>query len=198
MIIDKFKGPFSFLSNFYETKVEVEGITYPSSEHAYQALKTYSVDERKLIATARTPGHAKRMGQKVKMRSTWHIEKYGAMEHVLRCKFAQNHLLRSKLMETGSIPLVEGNTWGDRIWGVCDGTGSNALGLMLMKLRAEYLQFGGKRILLRHDESDSYVVTFGEQEYGQLLDRSREDLLDVTGIIEHETAYWRDFLEVKD
>ena len=31
--------------------------------------------------------------------------------------------------------LVEGNTWGDKVWGVCDGVGENNLGKTLMRIR---------------------------------------------------------------
>lgn len=31
----------------------------------------------------------------------------------------------------------EGNTWGDKFWGVCDGEGENHLGKLLMEVRAE-------------------------------------------------------------
>ena len=33
--------------------------------------------------------------------------------------------------------LEEGNTWGDRVWGVCQGQGENRLGKILMKVREE-------------------------------------------------------------
>ena len=33
--------------------------------------------------------------------------------------------------------LVEGNTWGDRYWGVYNGQGKNWLGRLLMQVRGE-------------------------------------------------------------
>ena len=44
-------------------------------------------------------------------------------------------VLRDKLMATGNCQLIEGNTWGDRYWGVCDGVGQNHLGRLLMEIR---------------------------------------------------------------
>lgn len=38
---------------------------------------------------------------------------------------------------TGDVELVEGNWWGDRFWGVCDGVGENRLGRCLMEVRKE-------------------------------------------------------------
>lgn len=41
------------------------------------------------------------------------------------------------LLDYFAAELIEGNTWGDRIWGVCDGVGENRLGKILMRVRAE-------------------------------------------------------------
>ena len=38
-IIDSFRGEYGFLSNFNKSRVEFEGMTYPSVEHAFQAAK---------------------------------------------------------------------------------------------------------------------------------------------------------------
>lgn len=43
--------------------------------------------------------------------------------------------LAQRLLETGEKYLVEGNTWNDTLWGVCNGRGRNLLGLMLMEIR---------------------------------------------------------------
>ena len=48
----------------------------------------------------------------------------------------------AKLLATGDAQLEEGNTWGDRIWGVYQGQGDNRLGKILMKVREE-LRRGG-------------------------------------------------------
>lgn len=59
------------------------------------------------------------------------------MEYLLRQKFHDPEL-QQRLLDTGSEELVEGNTWGDVYWGVCDGKGQNNLGKILMDLRREY------------------------------------------------------------
>jgi N-glycosidase YbiA len=126
-----------FLSNFYFCDVKYEGITYPTSEHAFQAAKTLDVSERKRIAGLGNPGLAKRAGRKLKsIRSNWDSIRIGVMEDILRIKFS-NPELRAKLLSTGEEKLVEGNDWGDRFWGVCDGQGENWLGQLLMKIREE-------------------------------------------------------------
>ena len=57
-----------FLSNFYESPMTIQGITYPTNEHFFQAMKTLDPSERKKIASAQTPGRAKRLGRQVKLR----------------------------------------------------------------------------------------------------------------------------------
>lgn len=44
--IDSFNGKYRFLSNFYPVKVKLDGVTYDSVEHAYQAAKTIDKEER--------------------------------------------------------------------------------------------------------------------------------------------------------
>ena len=59
------------------------------------------------------------------------------MYDICRAKFMQNPNLARLLIETGDATLIEGNTWGDRVWGVCDGVGENRLGRILMRIRSE-------------------------------------------------------------
>lgn len=39
-MIAEFHGPYLFLSNFFPATVQLDGIPYPSVEHAYQTAKT--------------------------------------------------------------------------------------------------------------------------------------------------------------
>ena len=135
-MISSFSGGYSFLGNFYPCEIKYEGIDYPSSEHAFQAAKTHNMDERRKISYASSAGKAKRMGRKLVIRRDWDHVRIGIMEAILRIKFADPELKRL-LLQTDSEELVEGNTWGDRFWGVCDGEGENHLGKLLMKIRAE-------------------------------------------------------------
>lgn len=59
------------------------------------------------------------------------------MYDICIAKFMQNKNLAQLLIETGDATLIEGNTWGDRVWGVCDGVGENRLGKILMQIRAK-------------------------------------------------------------
>lgn len=134
--IGSFDGLYRFLSNFWPVKIPFEGITYPSVEHAYQAAKTLDVQLRHRIAVLPMPGQAKRMGGTLELRSNWGQLKFSYMELLLRYKF-MNPMERKWLLRTGDAYLEEGNTHGDRIWGVCRGRGENHLGKLLMKIRSE-------------------------------------------------------------
>ena len=141
MIIE-FEDEHAFLSNFYPSTFTHDGITYPTNEHFFQAMKTLDIDERKAIAAAETPGKAKRMGRQVELRPDWEKVKLHYMELGLKLKF-QNPELAKKLIETGDEELIEGNWWHDNTWGSCYCVkcsriaGRNLLGMLLMKLRKE-------------------------------------------------------------
>ncbi len=133
-MIDSFEGKYEFLSNFYPSPIFFEGITYPTNEHFFQAMKTLDQKERQEIAAADTPGKAKRMGRRVALRLDWEAVKVDIMRTGLMLKFSDARLAQ-KLVATGNEELVEGNWWGDRFWGRCDGAGRNMLGQLLMELR---------------------------------------------------------------
>lgn len=137
-MINKFDGTkYSFLSNFYLAEIEYEGIVYPSSEHAYQAAKSLDVEVRKRIANCKTPGLSKKAGRRVNMRPNWDYIKRDIMLDIVRIKFKTHKELAQKLLDTGDEELIEGNTWGDTFFGVCNGIGQNHLGKVLMIVRNE-------------------------------------------------------------
>ena len=138
MTISSFEGYFRFLSNFYPCKIKMgDGIIYPSSEHAYQAFKSKSLSERKVISRLSSPQEAKRAGKKLRAREDWEFVKLSVMESIVRIKFTTDPFLKTKLVNTGDRELIEGNWWGDTFWGVCKGIGQNNLGKILMKIRKE-------------------------------------------------------------
>lgn len=137
MKIDSFSGEYEFLSNFYPSTVcDADGITYPTVEHYFQAMKTVYLPERQKIAAAPTPGKAKRMGRRVFLRSDWNAIKVEVMRQGLKQKFSDANL-RKKLLATGDSELIEGNWWHDTFWGMCNGVGENHLGKLLMEIREE-------------------------------------------------------------
>ena len=142
MIIDKFENEYAFLSNFYPSPVQENGITYPTIEHYFQAQKTTVPFERVAIANAATPGRAKQEGRRITLRHDWENIKDNVMLQGLRLKFAIPELAE-KLLATGDAELIEGTVWHDNIWGNCscpeceDIPGQNKLGKLLMLVREE-------------------------------------------------------------
>lgn len=136
-MIDSFSGEYRFLSNFWMCPVEFDGHVYSSVEHAFVAAKTHDEEFRSKVRMTQSPAMAKRMGRTVKLRPDWDLNKRIVMYTLVSDKFRRNHLLGMALVGTGDEELVEGNTWGDRYWGVCDGVGENWLGKTLMQVRKE-------------------------------------------------------------
>jgi ribA/ribD-fused uncharacterized protein len=141
--IAEFRGRFRFLSNFWSTDIWFEGVCYPSLEHAFQAAKTLDPEDREWIRRATSPKQAKRRGgrrgeggRRITLRSDWEAVKVELMRELIGIKFARGSELAERLLATGEGELVEGNWWGDRFWGVCDGRGENWLGRLLVECRA--------------------------------------------------------------
>lgn len=133
-MIDSFKGPHSWLSNFATCTVMLDGIRYSSVENAFQAAKTLDPDERKPF-TSCSAATAKQLGKRVTLRSDWLDMRQSIMYNLCNQKFEQEPY-RSRLLSTGNQELVEGNWWNDTFWGVCRGKGSNHLGKIIMQIRS--------------------------------------------------------------
>ena len=114
--------------------IRYNGLTFLNNEAAFQAQKC---PERANEFCRLNPSDAKRLGRKVRLRSDWETVKDKVMYDVCHAKFSQNAELRKQLLKTGDVELIEGNAWGDRVWGVCGGVGENRLGRILMRIRDE-------------------------------------------------------------
>lgn len=144
-MINSFDGEFAFLSNFYDSPISDGRMIMPTVEHYFQAAKADSMYDYIAIATAKTPGQAKRAGRKAVLRHDWEDVKMNVMREALRKKFSDPEL-KAKLLATGDQILEEGNTWHDNFWGVChcvkcqDTMAHNHLGKLLMELRTELME----------------------------------------------------------
>lgn len=135
--INSFRNEYAFLSNFFESPVTYDGITYRNSESAFQAQKCENKEDRLQFADL-NPSEAKHLGRHVPLRKDWESVKIELMRDIVREKFRQNPDLLDKLLDTGNVYLEEGNDWGDKIWGIVNGNGRNLLGFTLMELRDEF------------------------------------------------------------
>lgn len=130
-VIDRFRGQYFFLSNFYPVAVGL----FPHAEAAFQSYKCSNpIDKKRFEESDLTGAQARALGRKVALSPDWEKEKVGYMRDVVHAKF-QNPDLRKKLTETGDAVLIEGNEY-DGFWGVCGGKGENMLGMLLMEERA--------------------------------------------------------------
>jgi ribA/ribD-fused uncharacterized protein len=139
--INGFLGEYRFLSNFWPCYVMYEEMVFPTAEHAYQAAKVADHEVKIKIKNCPTPAEAKDFFEthKISPDPGWTIEKkLVIMEELLVIKFCgKEPLLTRALLDTGDADLVEGNTWNDTFWGVCNGSGENHLGRLLIKVRGD-------------------------------------------------------------
>ena len=122
--ISAFRGAYDFLSNFYPAPITYNGLVFKNNEAAFQSAKC---PERRAEFCCLNPSEAKRLGRRVKLRNDWERIKDTVMYEICKAKFLQNPDLAERLISTRDFELIEGNNWGDHIWGVCDGYGENRL-----------------------------------------------------------------------
>lgn len=101
------------LDNFYECNFTADGVTWPSSEHYYQASK-FPDDEalREKLRAAPSGMRCWSMGQDHPLRPDWEEVKVEAMYRANHHKFSQNRNLRTLLVSTqGPISAQGGLFW---------------------------------------------------------------------------------------
>lgn len=139
-------------SNFYATRLILDGKEWPTSEHYYQAMKFLDPVLQETIRTASTPTIAASLGRSKDspLREDWESVKEDVMRKAIYAKFSQNWKLKEKLLATNDAILVE-HTVKDSYWGDGgNGKGKNRLGYLLMQLR---------NILREEDEKNPYNTT---------------------------------------
>ena len=140
-MIGPFRDENRYLSNFYISPFEINGVKYRTVEHFYQSMKTVIPGERVQVINANSPGNAKRLGRNVTIRNDWDEVKIWVMTLGVYSKFSQNRHLADKLLATGGEELVELNNWHDNYWGYCscrkciNVKSRNKLGKTLMLVR---------------------------------------------------------------
>ncbi len=146
-MINSFVDTYHFLCNFYmlENPIQYGELSFPTSEHFYQGMKTSDLTARQAISEIKEPRVAKKAGQIIELKSNWNDIKSEVMKLGLILKFSNNADILKQLMETNDKHIVEGNGWHDNLWGNCicyeceNITGQNLLGKALMEVR-EYFK----------------------------------------------------------
>ncbi len=131
--------PYGEFSNFAPFRIEIDGKSWPASEHFFQAQKFAEQSYREEIRSTVSPMNAARMGRDRKhpIRKDWEAVKDHVMYRAVRAKFEQHAELRALLLSTDDARLIE-HTENDRYWADGgDGGGKNMLGVILMRVRKE-------------------------------------------------------------
>jgi ribA/ribD-fused uncharacterized protein len=181
----EFRGEHRFLSNFYPSRVVITlpvwgaaplgtestphaRLDGPTVEHVFQAAKAPRGPELEAILNASTSGDAKRLGRDVRVREDWESVKRDVMLACLRAKFRPRSGLAAQLvLGTGNRMLVEGNTWGDRVWGATWSGWTPEKGLF---------QREGMKVWARERDQGMIRALTGENWLGRLLMLVRAEL----------------------
>jgi N-glycosidase YbiA len=146
------RASFRFLSHFYQSPIFVDGETWPTVEHYFQAQRSNDPTYREAIRRAVTPGNAERLAASpdaprriskqswfrrhgMQPRADWRDVELDIMRRGDWAKFTQNPPLAEMLLATGSAELLEDSPV-DVFWGQGpDGLGQNWAGRILMEIR---------------------------------------------------------------
>ena len=152
MYFHRDRPDFGFLSHFHPSPVELDGESWATVEHYYQAQKSVDLRYRQAIRDASTPGVAKRLAahpqsspraakkswfgaNELMPRMDWSAVKLDIMRRADFAKFSQNPDLAELLRSTGDAELIEDSP-SEPFWGTGpDGLGDNWAGRVLMEVR---------------------------------------------------------------
>ena len=138
--INFIESPWHYLSPFSAHQIKVDEKIYPTLEHAYQAMRLKSDEQRSKVQNCPSPLEAWRLGQKYKINPNNLVSDYDKtelMERLMRLKLKQHPDIAAVLLESGGRGLHK--VFGtDYFWGTGhDGSGQNIMGKLWMKLRDE-------------------------------------------------------------
>jgi len=136
-MIEEFKGEYRWLSNFVPVNIHLNGIDYPSVEHAYMSAKSDKEGWKKFCSNPfNEPPEIKRKSRTIELVENWNDIKVNVMRTCLIQKF-NTEPFKTKLLNTKNQYIQEGNYWNDKFWGVCLKTndGENNLGKLIMEIR---------------------------------------------------------------
>jgi predicted NAD-dependent protein-ADP-ribosyltransferase YbiA (DUF1768 family) len=122
-------GKYKALTNSYPSMIVVEGISYPTLEHAFQAAKLTDTETKVLISKAKLPDVSSLVGEGF-TRPNWKEIQWATMYQLMKLKFESNPTLASLLQDTGDRRLVFENR-------NLRAVRRDKLGTILMKVRGE-------------------------------------------------------------
>jgi ribA/ribD-fused uncharacterized protein len=110
-----------YLSNWYESPFELEGLKFTSVEQAMMYKKAILMGDHAVaqhVMTTQDPKRIKALGRQVQNfdAAKWDEHKVAIVTSALMAKFSQNEDLKRRLLETEDATLVEAAHY-DKIWG---------------------------------------------------------------------------------
>ncbi|MDO8430694.1 MAG: NADAR family protein [Candidatus Taylorbacteria bacterium] len=135
-----------YFSPYSPHALEIDGVVYPTLEHAYQCQRYTDEKIREEIKVARSPVKAWQTSTKYK--ETYQIPEFKDEEHklevmkrLMRLKVDQHEEVRKALIDSGDIKIIKHITTyppGDGFWDDGeDGKGLNHIGRMWMDIRED-------------------------------------------------------------
>lgn len=129
--------PYGNFSNFAAFPIFLNGKSWPTVEHYFQAAKFEDEALKEKLREISSPMEVAKEGRKRKypLRENWEEVKEKVMALALWAKFLQHPQLREELLSTGQAKIIE-HTRNDAYWGDGgDGSGKNRLGTLLVEAR---------------------------------------------------------------
>ena len=143
--------PCGYLSNWYPSPFDLDGIRFSSAEQYIMYRKCMLFGDEpaaKAVLATDDPEKQQAIGRNASgyMEPVWAGARQMAAFRAVMAKFSQNHNLKQKLLDTGDAYLVEcagsDRVWAcgirladDRRYNAANWTGSNILGFLLMEVR---------------------------------------------------------------
>ncbi len=141
----KVDQPYGCFSNFSPYGFQLQGQTWMTAEHYYQAQKFAGTCDRhlcRLIQQVATPMEAAALGRSPRhqVRPDWEQVKTNVMYVAVLTKFETHIDIQTVLLSTGDQLIIEDSPV-DAYWGCGpDGQGQNQLGKTLMNVRQHLRQ----------------------------------------------------------
>ena len=143
IIFHKLNDPYGEFSNFYPSKMIIDGKEYQTVEHYYQSMKFKGTEFEEKIRLQPYPMKAKLFAYSEEAKKhfnfdEWENKKVLVMRKALIHKFKIERF-RNLLISTKDAEIIEYSE-RDKFWGQKDGVGENKLGRMLMYLRDKIIK----------------------------------------------------------
>ena len=136
---------YIYFSPYTSHTIEIDGVVYPTVEHAYQCARYSDKKIIQEIRAARSPVKACEVSTKHKPQQITQFKKdeykRAVMKKMMRLKAEQHEEVRKALLDSGDLMIVKKIVTyppGDGFWDIGeDSKGRNEIGKIWMEIREE-------------------------------------------------------------